>query len=68
MKRELLEVVRKYVAIEQDQVKVHIDREGEYEVLELNITLPEDEQAKRSDSDNASRSQERVPGQVPARS
>jgi cell division topological specificity factor len=49
MKRELLEVVRKYVSIEQDQVKVHIDREGDYEVLELNITLPEDDQTKQTD-------------------
>ena len=46
MKRELLEVVRKYVAVEQDQVNVKVEREGDYEVLELNITLPdEDERA-----------------------
>ena len=49
MKRELLEVVRRYVSIKQDQVKVHIDREGDYEVLELNITLPDDEQSKSAD-------------------
>ena len=42
LKRELLDVVRKYVAVEQDQIKIHIDREGDYEVLELNIALPED--------------------------
>ncbi len=48
LKRELLDVVRKFVAIEPDQVKVHIDREGEYEVLELNIALPEEEQATRA--------------------
>ncbi len=44
LKKELLEVVRKYVPIDQSQVKVHLDREGGYEVLELNITLPDDEQ------------------------
>lgn len=44
LKKELLEVVRKYVPIDQSQVKVHLDREGDYEILELNITLPDEEQ------------------------
>jgi cell division topological specificity factor len=44
MKRELLEVVRKYVKVEQDQVNVKVEREGDYEVLELNITLPESDE------------------------
>lgn len=39
LKEELLNVVRKYVAIDQDAVKIELDREGDYEVLELNITL-----------------------------
>lgn len=44
LQRELLQVVRKYyVAINQDQVKVNVDREGDYEVLELNIVLPDDD-------------------------
>jgi cell division topological specificity factor len=42
LQRELLEVVRKYVAIEDEHIKVHVEKEGEYEVLELNITLPDD--------------------------
>ncbi|NJN48026.1 MAG: cell division topological specificity factor MinE [Candidatus Competibacteraceae bacterium] len=42
LKKELLDVVRKYVAIEQDQVKVHLDRDGECEILELNIVLPDE--------------------------
>ncbi|HHW78422.1 MAG TPA: cell division topological specificity factor MinE [Xanthomonadaceae bacterium] len=44
LKKELLEVVRKYVPIDQSQVKVHLDREGGCEILELNITLPDEEQ------------------------
>lgn len=48
MQQELLEVVRKYVMINQDQIKVNLDREGNYEVLELNITLPDDEPQKPS--------------------
>jgi cell division topological specificity factor len=41
LKKELLEVVRKYVHVDQDQIKVHLERDGDCEVLELNITLPE---------------------------
>lgn len=41
LKQELMEVIRKYVPIVDDQVKVQVEREGDYEVLELNITLPE---------------------------
>lgn len=41
MQQELLAVVRKYVAIEQDHIKVNLDREGNCEVLEINITLPD---------------------------
>ena len=43
LKKELLEVVRKYVPVDQSQIKVHLDREGGYEILELNITLPDEE-------------------------
>lgn len=39
LKEELLIVIRKYVPIDQDGVKVRLDREGDYEVLELNVTL-----------------------------
>lgn len=41
MKEELLLVVRKYIQVEDGAVKVQMDKEGDYEVLELNITLPE---------------------------
>jgi len=44
LKKELLEVVRKYVHVDQSQIKVHLDRDGDCEVLELNITLPDEEQ------------------------
>lgn len=43
LKRELLEVIRKYVKIDnEDDVKFKMEREGDYEVLELNVTLPDD--------------------------
>ncbi len=42
LQQELLDVIRKYIPIEDDQVKLDIERDGECEVLELNITLPEE--------------------------
>jgi len=48
LKRELLDVVRKYVSIRQDQVKVHLEREGDCEILELNITLPEEQNSRNA--------------------
>ncbi|MDX2446434.1 MAG: cell division topological specificity factor MinE [Desulfobacterales bacterium] len=42
MKEEILLVVRKYIKVEDGAVKVQMDKEGDYEVLELNITLPDE--------------------------
>lgn len=39
LKEELINVIRKYVPIDQDGVKIQLDREGDCEVLELNVTL-----------------------------
>lgn len=41
MQEELLLVVRKYIQVEDGAVKVQLDKEGDCEVLELNITLPD---------------------------
>lgn len=40
LQRELIEVIAKYVDIDQDQVKVELERAGNCSILELNITLP----------------------------
>lgn len=48
LQEELLQVVRKYVAIDHDAVKVRLDREGDCEVLELNITLLPEPESKRA--------------------
>lgn len=45
LREELLEVVRRYVTVDQDAVRVQLDRQDDHEVLELNITLPETEDA-----------------------
>ena len=41
LQRDILEVVKKYVAIRDDDVSVRLDRVGDASVLELNVTLPE---------------------------
>lgn len=41
LQQDLLNVLRKYVQVGDDAVQMEIEREGDLEVLELNITLPE---------------------------
>jgi len=41
LQRDLLKVIRKYVAVDQDAVNVRVEQEGNQEILELNIVLPE---------------------------
>lgn len=41
LQEDLLAVLRKYVEVGDDAVQMEIEREGDLEVLELNITLPE---------------------------
>jgi cell division topological specificity factor len=40
LRRELLEVIRKYVQVDPDAVKVNVEREDGREVLELSVSLP----------------------------
>ena len=41
MKRELLEVVSRYIDVDLDQIQVNLDKDGDCEILELNIMLPD---------------------------
>ena len=41
MQQEIIAVIRKYIAIDSDQVVVNLDDTDDCSVLELNITLPE---------------------------
>lgn len=41
LQKDLLRVLRKYVSVSDDAVQMEIEREGDLEVLELNITLPD---------------------------
>jgi cell division topological specificity factor len=42
LQQELLAVLAKYETIDLENVTVKLDRNGDYEVLELNIVLPEE--------------------------
>jgi cell division topological specificity factor len=46
LQQELLHVIAKYEQIDVEAVSVNLDRNGDCEVLELNIVLPEEELAK----------------------
>jgi len=41
LQRDILAVVKKYVAVRDDHVSIRLDRVGDASVLELNVTLPE---------------------------
>lgn len=40
LQRDLMLVIQKYVDIDAEDVQVQLDSEGNYSVLELNVTLP----------------------------
>jgi cell division topological specificity factor len=46
LRRELLEVIRKYVNIDPDAIEIHVQRDGDQEVLELSVALPEKPEAE----------------------
>lgn len=51
LRRELLEVIRKYVNVDASAVEVQIQRDGDQEVLELSVALPEHPVIPCSDTD-----------------
>jgi len=41
LQQELLEVIRKYVEVDQNAISVNYEQDDQQEILELNIVLPE---------------------------
>jgi len=41
LKQDLMDVIRKYVTVDQNDIQVKLGRDGNNEILELNILLPE---------------------------
>tara|TARA_R110002073_G_scaffold143071_5_gene295039 strand:+ start:730 stop:1008 length:279 start_codon:yes stop_codon:yes gene_type:complete len=48
LQQELLDVVRKYVNVDQDAISVNFEQDENQETLELNIVLPEYQQDNKS--------------------
>lgn len=46
LKQELIDVISKYIKIDKDKINVQLDREDDCSVLELSITMPENETAE----------------------
>lgn len=40
LQTELIAVISKYIHVDQDLIKVQLERNGDHSVLELNVTLP----------------------------
>ncbi len=41
MRDEIIEVIRKYVSVDDNGVNVNLEKGDDYDVLELNIALPD---------------------------
>lgn len=41
LRRELLEVIRKYVSVDIDAVKVDLAKDGDHDVLDISVSLPD---------------------------
>jgi cell division topological specificity factor len=41
LKKELLEVIRKYVNVQSDAVSVKMQKDGNQDIFELSVTLPD---------------------------
>lgn len=39
--KELIEVISKYTRVNPDDIKISLDRQGNLEVLDVNVVLPE---------------------------
>lgn len=48
LQKELLEVIQKYVNVEQEAISVNLEQDDHQEILELNIVLPEERARQRA--------------------
>lgn len=46
LQRELIEVISKYTKVSVDDIKVSLEKKNQYEVLEVNIVLPDIDQPR----------------------
>ena len=50
MQKELIAVISKYVSINPNDIKVSLEKQGNYEVLEVNIVLPDTPEKRKKSS------------------
>jgi cell division topological specificity factor len=50
LQKDIMEVIKKYVDIDIDNIEVQLDNQGNCSVLELNVTLPDKLPAARTGS------------------
>lgn len=48
LQKELLEVIRKYVNVDQEAISVNFEQDEDQETLELNIVLPDYQQEDKN--------------------
>jgi len=53
LRREILEVIKKYVNVDPDAIDIHVEKDGESEVLELSVALPDRNGAPAAPAANA---------------
>lgn len=41
LQRELLEVIRKYISVDVDAVRVEMAKDGDHDVLDISVALPD---------------------------
>ncbi len=60
LKQDILDVIKKYVAVGDDALSVQLDTQDDCDILELNITLPEESaQPNQPSAEAKRRAQER---------
>ncbi len=55
LKQDILDVIKKYVAVGDDALSVQLESQDNCDVLELNITLPEDAESDEESAESARR-------------
>ena len=48
LKKDILKVVEKYVSVDYSQIQVNVENDGDLEILELSISIPELQEKKQA--------------------
>ena len=43
MQKDILDVVNKYISVNQENINIRLDHEGDRSILEVNVQLPDNE-------------------------